>query len=551
MRKKTIVCRRLKSLCAVVMIPAVLGGLAACGIDNSYTSHTVAQLPAPAYSPSPDKPAWQIDGRKDNKLLWYVNADWWNKSFGKDMVTRQIKKDLNVDIEFVTGDDSKLNTYFAGGDLPDLITVLDANSRVVKAAKNWAYPLDDLADKYDPYFHKVTAKQTMDWYRQDDEKTYGYPSYSNTEKDYGDGTVHASSGFIIRKDVLAAIGKQDFTTPEGFLAGMRAIKEKFPDLIPFGFNEFNGTNSSLDVTLQNTLGVPTTKAGHRFYDRREDKDYLTWLDTFRRLHAAGGISDDSFADDGDAFNEKIQSGKYASIFMASVVNHGLWLQTWATAHPDSQYVAIDGLRSTQGRKPILTDTGLSGWTINFISKGCRNPSKAIQVFTYLLSDYGQMLVNYGFEGKTYTRGPGNIVRWTPEANKVRLTDSKKWQSEYRMAEFVLFGHDRYKALNPDSFTDAVRQIQNFGQPWLTTQYEIENIAPDQGTLQARSYSAIETKWSTILVSLMRSGSEKDFKNLVEQYGQFQKENRIDEINKIRDAKIAANLNRLKGSQTRS
>ncbi|BDR53351.1 ABC transporter substrate-binding protein [Bombiscardovia nodaiensis] len=533
-----------KLLPAALAALVALTTLTACGVDNAYTKNTVSALPAATYQAKADQPAWKSDKRKDNKLLWYVNADWWNKSWGKDMVTKQVKKDLNLDIEFVTGDDSKLNTYFAGGDLPDVVTVLDANSRVVKSANNWAYPLEDLAKKYDPYFTKVASKQTLDWYRLKDGKVYGYPSYSNTSQDYKSGAIHASTGFIIRKDVLDAIGPQDFTTREGFMAGMKAIKEHFPDLVPFGFNEFNGGNGSMDDALQNMLGVPTESAGHQYYDRRLDREYLDWLNTFRQVHASGGISDDSFADDNDAFKEKLSTGKYASILIKSLVNQSVPIQTWASKNPDKQYVAVDGIRSSKGLKPTLTETGLSGWTVSFISKQCRNPSKAIQAFTYLLSDYGQMLVNFGIEGDTYETRSDGTVRWTAKANDIRLNNSKSWQNDYRIGEFVLFGHDKYKALNPDSFADAVKQIQAFGQPYLTTQYDTENVDPDVGTLQARANSAISTKWATTLVSLMRSGSQQDFDQVLKDYRDFLGSNRIDEINVIRNQKIQDNRKRL-------
>ncbi|KAB8289108.1 sugar ABC transporter substrate-binding protein [Bifidobacterium ramosum] len=532
--------RIIRTLIAGLAAMAMVAPLAACGVDNAYTTNTVDALPDPAYTLSADKPAWQSDTSKDNTLTWYVNADWWNKSFGQDLITKKIKEDLNVDIKFVTGDDTKLNTYFAGGDLPDVITVFDSTSRVAKAAKNWSYPLQDLAAKYDPYFMKVAKKETLDWFKLSDGKTHGYPSYSNTSEDYKSGMIHTSQAFVIRKDVLAAIGDQDFTTPEGFIAGMKAIKERFPDLVPFGFNDFSGGNSSLDTVLQNMLGVPTLSKDGTFYDRQMDDDYLTWLKTLRQVHEDGNISDDSFADDGDTFKEKESTGKYATMLVTGFVGQSAPLQQWASTDPDGQYVAIDGIRSTKGRKPTLSETGLSGWTVSYITKQCKNPAKAIQIFTYLLSDYGEMLVNYGIEGKTYTTNADGTVSWTPEANKIRLNDSEKWQKEYRMGEFVLFGHDRYKALNKDSFADAIKQFQEHNQQYLTPQYEIENIAPDAGTLEARSYSAITTKWSSTLVSLIRAGSDKQFDKIVDQYKTFLKNNDIDAINKVRNEKIKAN-----------
>lgn len=518
--------------------------LAGCGGSSSAkTDDATANLPDPSYEVSADTPAWKLDKTKDTKLTWYVNADWWNKSWGEDLVTKQIKEDLNLDVEFITGDNTKLNTFFASGDMPDLITIFDSSSQVAQTANKWALPLQDLAKKYDPYFTKVAQKQTLDWYKLKDGKTYGYPSYSNTSRDYEDGTIPPTDAFIIRKDVLDAIGDVDFKTPEGFVSAMKTIKEKFPDLVPFGFNSFDASNSSLDATLQNMLGVPIIKDG-KFYERNLDEDYVTWLKALRQVHQDRNISDDSFADDEETLKEKVSSGKYATMLLQAFHQKGTELQTWMSSNPGKEYVAVDAMESTEGNEPTLSQAGLSGWTITYISKKTKNPAKAMQLYTYLLDDPGQYLVNFGIEGKTYTKNSDGTVSWTDEANEVRANEPEKFQKEWRIGEFVLFGHDRYKALNKDSYVQAIRQMQDWGRDYLKPQFEIENISPDANTPQSRSLSAINTNWSTTLVSMIRAESEKKFDELLTTYEKFEKDNGIDQINKIRDEKIAANMKRL-------
>lgn len=518
--------------------------LAGCGGSSSAkTDDATANLPDPSYEVSADTPAWKLDKTKDTKLTWYVNADWWNKSWGEDLVTKQIKEDLNLDVEFITGDNTKLNTFFASGDMPDLITIFDSSSQVAQTANKWALPLQDLAKKYDPYFTKVAQKQTLDWYKLKDGKTYGYPSYSNTSQDYEDGTIPPTDAFIIRKDVLDAIGDVDFKTPEGFVSAMKTIKEKFPDLVPFGFNSFDASNSSLDATLQNMLGVPIIKDG-KFYERNLDEDYVTWLKALRQVHQDRNIFDDSFADDEETLKEKVSSGKYATMLLQAFHQKGTELQTWMSSNPGKEYVAVDAMESTEGNEPTLSQAGLSGWTITYISKKTKNPAKAMQLYTYLLDDPGQYLVNFGIEGKTYTKNSDGAVSWTDEANEVRANEPEKFQKEWRIGEFVLFSHDRYKALNKDSYVQAIRQMQDWGRDYLKPQFEIENISPDANTPQSRSLSAINTNWSTTLVSMIRAESEKKFDELLTTYEKFEKDNGIDQINKIRDEKIAANMKRL-------
>ena len=95
-------------------------------------------------------PSWQKDkGTAD--LSWYINFDWFSQVWGKDVATKFITEDTNVNITYQNGTDDKLNTMMASGDLPDLITI-SGSSPLIKEASKFAIPLDELAKKYDPYF---------------------------------------------------------------------------------------------------------------------------------------------------------------------------------------------------------------------------------------------------------------------------------------------------------------------------------------------------------------------------------------------------------------
>ncbi|WP_345774801.1 sugar ABC transporter substrate-binding protein [Paenibacillus amylolyticus] len=497
------------------------------------------------YTVDPEKPAWQLDKKEEaTDLTWYVNADWWNTDFGKDIVTKKIKEDLNINIKFITGDDTKLNTFFAGGDMPDLLTVFDSNSPVVQKAATWAMPLNDLAEKYDPYFNKVAAADTLNWFQLADGKTYGYPNYSNTQEDYDSGNIPAKTAFIIRKDVYEALGSPVIGTPEEFQSVMKRIKQEFPALIPFGFNSIGEGTGSLGDTLQDSIGVPLETESGEFYDRNLDEDYLTWLKTLNTVYRDGNISDDSFADDGTAFEEKVKSGKYATMLLDGTPQQGGNLQIYMSANPGKEYVAIDGPQSTKGNAPTLNQSGITGWMINFISKDCKDPAKAIQIFTYLLSEEGQTLMNYGIEGETYQTKADGSVELLPAVKDLQLNNADQFKKDYRMGEFMFFGHDRHKALSADAFPEAIKQMQEWGKGKLKPHFILENISPDQGTPEARALSAINTKWNTTLVSMVRSKDDASYDNALASYKSFLGENRWEEIVKVRSEKMKLNKEKL-------
>lgn len=206
--------RKARHYLTIGMAAATAAGvlLTGCGGSGSGGSKTgkLPELSEDRYVLDASKPAWQLDKKSEaTELTWYVNADWWNTDWGTDTVTRQVKKDLNIDITFITGDDTKLNTFFAGGDKPDIITIFDANSSVAQSAANWAWSLNELADAYDPYFYEVASKDTMNWFSLEDGKTYGYPDYSNGQEVYDSNLLKATTAFAVRKDVYAAIGEPE------------------------------------------------------------------------------------------------------------------------------------------------------------------------------------------------------------------------------------------------------------------------------------------------------------------------------------------------------
>ncbi|APO45657.1 sugar ABC transporter substrate-binding protein [Paenibacillus xylanexedens] len=525
-------------LTAVLMITGCSGGSGGSSEGNWVSIED-------RYTVDPEKPAWQLDKKEEaTDLTWYVNADWWNTDFGKDIVTKKIKEDLNINIKFITGDDTKLNTFFAGGDMPDLLTVFDSNSPVVQKAATWAMPLNDLAEKYDPYFNKVAAADTLNWFQLADGKTYGYPNYSNTQEDYDSGNIPAKTAFIIRKDVYEALGSPVIGTPEEFQNVMKRIKQEFPALIPFGFNAVGEGTGSLGDTLQDFIGVPLENENGEFYDRNLDEDYLTWLKTLNTVYREGNISDDSFADDGTAFEEKVKSGKYATMLLDGTPQQGGNLQIYMSANPGKEYVAIDGPQSTKGNAPTLNQSGITGWMINFISKDCKDPAKAIQIFTYLLSEEGQTLMNYGIEGETYQTKADGSVELLPAVKDLQLNNADQFKKDYRMGEFMFFGHDRHKALSADAFPEAIKQMQEWGKGKLKPHFILENISPDQGTPEARALSAINTKWNTTLVSMVRSKDDASYDNALASYKSFLGENRWEEIVKVRSEKMKLNKEKL-------
>lgn len=534
-----------KTVALLTATALLLGGCGKNDAKNDTSEEKGESATEARYELDPNTPAWKSDPQEMTELTWYVNADWWSTEWGNDLVTKKMQEDLHVKINFIVGDDTKLNTLFAGEDLPDLITIFDAGSQVALKADTWALPLSDLADQYDPYFKQVASEETMNWLQLSDNKTYGYADYSNTKEDYESGMLFAKTAFVIRKDIYEALGSPSMGTEEEFLNVLGQIKEKYPDLYPFGFNAFttDATGSMADP-FQDFIGVPLVDDGGKFYNRNLDPDYLSWVETFNKAYRKGYIIDDSFADDGTAFEEKLKSGKYATVMMEGTPQCSGFLTTWANENPDAAYIAIDGPQSTAGNKPILNQAGISGWMVSYITKNCKDPAKAIQIFTYLLSEEGQILTTYGIEGESYTINADGKYELTPAAKEMRDTDNDRYKKEYRLGEFIFFGHDKYKALSDDAFPESIKQMQEWGTGKLVPHFILENTDPDPGTPEARIHASVKTEWTTTLVSLIRAGSKDEFTSILNGYKDFLDQNDYASVVDVKNQKIERNKEKL-------
>lgn len=495
------------------------------------------------YELDPSTPAWKLDKKEEvTKIVWYMNMDWTTLPFGEDITTKKIKEDLNVEIEFISGDDAKLNAMISGGDMPDIVTLNDKTSQAAIKADSWAQSLNDLAEKYDPYLMDVVTEDTFSWYALENGKTYGYPNYSNTTADYESGNIPINDVFVIQEEIYNSIGKPDLTTQDGFLTALELIKEKYPDKTPLGFSPLGDQAGPFTDKLQDLLGVPLETEDGKYYDRNMDKEYLSWLNTFSQAYRNDYISDDSFTDDGPTYDEKVKRGEYGMLLIAGVNGQGGNF-TEFTKNTDSQYIAVDGPSSTSNRIPTLNATGISGWLINYVTKEAKDPAKVTQLFTYLISDEGQLLTKYGIEGVTFDYNSDNKIDILPEVKKMDIEDNEGYNKKYGLSRFNYFNNDRANALKVKE-EGILTQIHDWGEGKLTPHFIVENIKPNPGTAEARANASIETKLNSTIISLIRSKDDSEFDKTLSEFEKFLESNKWDDIKKIKDEKMSENKKRL-------
>ena len=456
---------------------------------------------------------------------WYINYSWFNTKWGQSAVSKAITEKTGGNVNFITPqgkEQEKRNALIASGSLPDLITLGWWEPQVNELIqKDMVYALNELADKYDPYFWTVSDDQAVGWYTQEDGNIYGYPCSSVTPDDVkNNDNIGSNQTFLVRKDIYEAIGSPDMTTIDGFESAVKKAAEEFPiidgkPIIPIGAHFFDDTgNVSFDQYLQNFLAVPYEKDG-KLYDRDMDPEYLEWLRMFNRLCREGYLSTDVFIDQRIQMEEKIAEGRYFCM-LYQYTDMAAQQKTLYGKDPDSIYIAVDGPKNSHGDDHVLPTTTVNGWTITMVSKNCKAPDRAIEFIDYMISEEGQKMIYLGVEGVTYDVIDGREVE-KPEVLELLNTD--------RAAYDELYGADDAYWMFQDNVMQQKWHRQNDGptsqlEEWTykysayTGQYD---VSFPTGSDDEYISENINKLWGSALKELLLSESDADFDKTLEEY----------------------------------
>ena len=548
MNKKSL--SKLLSLTLATMLSASI--LAGCGskakVDEKVSVPTATNTVS-------TEPGW----KKDTAPItfdWYLNFAWFPNKWGVDLTSQYVTKKTGVNLNLIVpagNENEKLNTMIASGKLPDFITLGWSEDGFKKIQDGGlALPLNKLADKYDTYFYKVSDKQKLSWYKQDDGNTYGYPNASSSPASFEKNKANVTSNqtFLVRKDMYEAIGKPDMRTPEGFEKALKAAKEKFPTvngqpLIPLGLNEFTDTktaNSGLEDYLQNFLNVPMEKDG-KFYDRYTDPEYITWLKTLRKVNEDGLLAKDVFIDKRAQMEEKITQGRYfAMLYQRS----DLAAQESAlyAKDPNKVYIAVDGPANSKKDAPQLSTTGIAGWTVTLISKTCKDPKRAIEFMSYLISEEGQHDLHFGEKGVTWDTIDGKD-QLKPEVQALLDKDRSAFDKKYGADETFWMLMDTDMILPWKAATkEPTKQMEDWTKGKTVSTPAFAGLEPKSDSDEGIMNTKILQLWGKTLPQLLMAKSDADFDTLFKSYTEKRKSYGYDQVIKYQQAQLEINKKKL-------
>ncbi|MDF2589015.1 MAG: extracellular solute-binding protein family 1 [Anaerocolumna sp.] len=491
-------------------------------------------------------PGWQTNAADKVDLTWYINFSWFTTPWGENLISKTITEETGVNIEFIVpagNEAEKLNSLIASDSLPDLLTLGWWEPQVGQMIEDeMVYALDELATQYDPYWFDVADKGRVGWFTQPDGHIYGYPNSSFSPADYEKyDNISSNQTFLVRKDMYEAIGSPDMTTPEGFIAAVKAAKEQFPEvngqsLIPVGAHEFGATgNNSFDLFLSNFLAIPYEKDG-KVYARYTDPELIRWLKAFRELGAEGYLADDIFIDKRAQMEEKLAQGRYFCMLYQRTDMANQQKILYAN-DPNSIYIAIDGPKNTAGDAYTLPGTGINGWTLTMISKNCERPDRAIQLFSYLMSEHGQLMTWLGVEGVTWDMVDGKPTM-KQEVRDLITSDRAAYDKQYGSDSCYWMFQDNAMALQWAVETpEPLGQMERWTYPYVisTSQYDVTLPADSE---EAEISQKVDNEWGVVLPKLLLAKTEADFDTILNDFIQKRTEFGFD---KVIDAKTTMML----------
>lgn len=550
--------RKLKRILILLTILAMAFSLMACTSKSETkdkgsedTKDTAGQEASQKLNP--DEPGWKTD-TSPITFDWYLNFSWFPNKWGVDVTSQYITKKTGVSLNFVVpagNENEKLNTMIASGKLPDFLTLWWGEEGVKNMVEgDLVLPLNELADKYDPYFFKVSDPAKVSWYTQDNGNVYGYPNASSSPKDFEKYSQEFVSNqtFVVRKDMYEAIGKPDMRTPEGFLNALKLAKEKYPDvngqpLIPIGLHEFGESgNYSLEDFLQKFLALPMDKDG-KLYDRTTDPEYIKWLKTFRKANEEGLLAKDIFIDKRPQMEEKIAQGRYfAMLYQRS--DFAAQEGALYAKDPNSVYIAIDGPANSSMAQPTLNGPGISGWTVTLISKDVKDKARAIRFLSYLISEEGQKDMFLGEKGATYDTIDGKD-QFKPEVFELLNKDRSAFDKKYGASHTFWMLMDTNMQLQwQQPSVEPFKQLEDWTKGKTVSFSQFDQIDPPANSEEGISKTKIGQLWGKTLPKLLLAKSDEEFDKLFNEFIEKRASSGFDKLQAYQQAKYEKNVSRL-------
>lgn len=272
-----------------------------------------------------------------------------------------------------------------------------------------------------------------------------------------DQSYPADDGIVYRRDILDALGMEVPTTLDEFYAVLKAVKENYPDMIPFCYEmRWNYTQYMMQfISNAFECAYPYYSTdGSTVEFALYDDNFKAFLQTINKWYNEG-LLDPDFATvskgecrgkmaNGKAF-ATIQSAIYTDAVVSACEIDGAVFEGLATLTAEEGGVKY--LYDKSGYRTIAEAANFS------VTTQCSNIEAAMRYCDYMFSEEGAAVKNFGTKGVSWDYdADGNVV--IPEAFFTQKRSPDEIRSGYVQGENwvgYFYGKDLYKVNEEKEF----------------------------------------------------------------------------------------------------
>jgi putative aldouronate transport system substrate-binding protein len=414
---------RIRSKAVLVLILSLLVGVIAAGCSSNNNTNKTSPASSPKASASASGSAASASPEEDLTPITFTmfaedpNPNWNNM---QDDVSKEITKRTGVtlDAEFAVGDPAqKVALIAASGEYPDIISAKGDIGKLVDAGA--VLDLTDLIEQHAPNIKRVLGDYLVRAkYTNEDQSIYAIPTWAAVDEE----RFVAGGGFELQHRVVKEAGYPEIRTVQDYENVIKAYLEKHPTDENGNKNigvSLNADDWHMYISVTNPAVATTggsddgeyfinqeTNEAIYHFRRPEEKEYFRWLN---HMNDIGLLDKDSFVQKYDQYKAKVATGRVL----------GLIDQDWDYNDSQQALKTASKFDQTYGHYPVTLSKDFketSFWPTGFmggygiaISSKAKDPVRIIKFLDFLASDEGQILNNWGIEGKHYVIENGKRV----------------------------------------------------------------------------------------------------------------------------------------------
>lgn len=336
-----------------------------------------------------------------------VNVATLVENYGETEYAKEFEKRVGVKIEYLHPGANAiveaLNLMVASDELPDIIEYAWAFDYVGGPAKaildEVIIPLNDYKEYAPNFFNLLKENREYDRAsKTDDGEYYGFPMIQNGP------LLSISAGPVVRADWLRELGISEPETIAEWEAMLTAFKEKKGAKAPLSFNY--GLSNQFFAFLD-APKAPYIEDGKVVYGAAQPK-FREALEIAHDWFNKGLLDKNIASVDGKMAGSQILSGDTGASFMSGGSGLGPHIISGQAENPDFDLIGVRYPTKNKGEINYSTPTSrpIGGAYTASISTQCTNPAIAAKVLDYVYSEEGQILTNFGIEGKTFNMVDG-------------------------------------------------------------------------------------------------------------------------------------------------